>query len=59
MHVGQRQSAPLTYAKVGGGSTLGMSVRGVDWMVDVLSLRKDDMVAVVTWVAVAMIEGGG
>jgi len=36
-----------------------MSVRGVDWMVDVLSLRKDDMVAVVTWVAVAMIEGGG
>ena len=32
-------------------------MRGVAWMVDDLSLRKDDMVAVVTWVVVAMIVG--
>jgi hypothetical protein len=52
---------PLTYdnsgANGGGKSTLGMSVRGVAWMVDDLSLRKDDMVAVVTWVVVAITVG--
>jgi hypothetical protein len=34
-----------------------MSVRGLAWMVDDLSLRKDDMVAVVTWVVVAITVG--